>query len=173
MICRPVIFLFILHCVISGGCDNNADQKKGPRSAIVARAGKEELDKDEFRSRFVSTGIIKDSLYNAKKSIENWAIESLFYQEAISKLNPEELQIEKQVDDYRRSLVNYVYQGKMVDANLDTVITYEEIENYYNEHRDNFISKGQHRKSELHKGAGPRTGTAKDQEAAEINKSQG
>lgn len=108
---------------------------------IVATAGNEKLNIDEYAEDFVSTGIIKDSVYNAKKSIEKWAIESLFYQEAIEKLSNEEINIEKQVNDYRKSLVNYIYQTKLIEANLDTIITREEIEAYYDEHRDNFILK--------------------------------
>ena len=107
----------------------------------VAKAGNEKLGLDEFRENFVTTGIIKDSTYNAKKSIESWAIEALFYQEAIEKLNEDEMQIEREVLNYKKTLVNYIYQTKIIEANLDTTITRKEIEDYYNEHRDNFILK--------------------------------
>src|SRR5690606_22577248 len=86
-------------------------------------------------------GIIKDKKFYAKKAIENWAIEALFYQEALSKLHKDEMDIEQQVEDYRKSLVNYIYQTKIIEANLDTVISRNEIEEYYNTHRDNFILK--------------------------------
>jgi RNase P protein component len=35
--------------------------------------------------------------------------------------------------------VNYIYQTKIVEANLDTNISKQEIEDYYNSHKDNFI----------------------------------
>ncbi len=128
-------FVFLL------GCKQSAKEAGHDNSKSVAKAGEEELTQDAFTEGFVSTGVIKDSLFNAKKSIENWAIEALFYQEAMSKLNEGEVQIEKQVQDYRKSLVNYIYQSKLIEANLDTTITKEEIEVYYNKHRDNFILK--------------------------------
>ncbi len=108
---------------------------------IVAVAGTDELDVETYRDNFISTGIIKDSSYNSKKSIESWATESLFYQEALEKLGSDELQIDREVEAYRRSLVNFIYQSRIVEANLDTVISAEEIEGYYNEHRESFILK--------------------------------
>jgi len=122
-------------------CSNPAVEEQESDAKIVAKAGNENLDINEFTDEFVSTGIIKDSVYNAKKSIENWAVESLFYQEALDKLNDDELNIERQIELYRKSLVNYIYQTKLIEANLDTSITNAEIERYYNEHRDNFILK--------------------------------
>ncbi len=130
-----VVLLLFIACTPS--VKNDADKE----AKIVATAGDDKLDINEFTDDFVSTGIIKDSVYNAKKSIEKWATESLFYQEALTKLNEDEVNIEQQVEAYRKSLVNYIYQTKLIEANLDTTITKEEIEAYYDEHRDNFILK--------------------------------
>jgi len=118
---------------------NRETAKKETKAKVVAKAGNEELDSDAFQDNLLSTGIIRDSAYNAKKSIEAWAIESLFYQEAMSKLEEDERLIDQKVEDYRRSLVNFIYQTKIIEANLDTIISDEEIETYYDEHRDNFI----------------------------------
>lgn len=130
-----LILICFVSCKQLSFKEETADVKK------VARAGNESLDINEFKDNFVSTGIINDSVYNAKKSIESWALESLFYQEAKSVLSSDEIDIEKKIDAYRRSLVNYIYQTKLIEANLDTVITNEEIEAYYNAHRESFILK--------------------------------
>jgi hypothetical protein len=134
-------FIIIFACSVLFACKNTPAHEADEKVKIVAKAGNETLNIDEFSADFVSTGIIKDSNYNAKKSIEQWAIEALFYQEALNKLDDDEINIERQVESYRKTLVNYVYQTKLIEANLDTTITKEEIENYYNEHRDNFILK--------------------------------
>jgi hypothetical protein len=119
-------------------CSSPANEKVREGS-LVAQAGDEALSKEDFADQFVSTGLIKDSLFNAHKTIESWATESLFYQEAINRLNPEEINVDKQVEDYRRSLVNFIYQTRVIEANLDTVISNEEVESYYNDHRNSFI----------------------------------
>ncbi len=134
-------FVYIIICATLFACQNASVKKEESEAKIVAVAGDEKLDINEFTDGFVSTGIIKDSVYNAKKSIESWATEALFFQEAVDKLDNDEINIDRQVESYRRSLVNYIYQTKLIEANLDTLITKQEIEVYYNEHRDNFILK--------------------------------
>lgn len=81
----------------------------------------------------------KDSSAFAKKAIEDWAIETLFYNEALEKLNKEEITIDKQVEDYKKQLVNHIYQTKLIEANLDTNVSKPEIENYYNNNKESFV----------------------------------
>lgn len=126
--------------VLAMGCGSGKDVAD-PNAPVVARAGKDMLDVDNYKSIFVGTGNAKDSTENAKKTIDSWATEALFYQEALEKLDKEELQVEKEVEAYRRELVNHIYSTRIIEANLDTVITPEEIEAYYNSHSDNFILK--------------------------------
>lgn len=135
------VFLYIITSICIFSCKFSSKQEADENSKIVAVAGNESLSLNEYTENYLSTGIVKDSAFYAKKTIEMWATNSLFYQEAMDKLNAEELQIDKQVDTYKKSLVNYIYQTKIIEANLDTVITKQEIEDYYNAHRDNFILK--------------------------------
>jgi hypothetical protein len=107
----------------------------------VAKAGSEQLSADQFRRRFIQSPYVRDSAFNAKRSIEAWAVESLFYQEAVRRLKEEEMQIEAQVADYRKTLVNYIYENKLVEVNLDTTVSRDEIEAYYRDHRSSFILK--------------------------------
>lgn len=110
-------------------------------SKPIAKAGNEVLSLDDYKENYILIESVKDSAVLAKKSIESWATESLFYQEAMSKLNADEIDIDKQVEAYKKSLVNYIYQTKLIEANLDTNITLPEIEQYYSAHEDNFILK--------------------------------
>jgi hypothetical protein len=115
--------------------------KEEPKEKPVAVAGTEELQARDLKDLMIDTGNAKDSVGQKKHAIENWATEALFYQEAMTKLNAEEIDIDKQVQAYKRSLVNYIYQTKIIEANLDTNIAAAEIEEYYNENKDNFILK--------------------------------
>jgi len=99
------------------------------------------LSPAELKENIINTGNSKDSIGTSKQAISNWAIESLFYQEALTKLNEEEISVEKEVEAYKKSLVNYIYQTKIIEANLDTNISKQEIAEYYNENKDNFILK--------------------------------
>ena len=44
-----------------------------------------------------------------------------------------------QLEEYRNSLLRFRYEQRYLNERLDTVITYSEIETYYNEHKDLFI----------------------------------
>ncbi len=110
-------------------------------SETIAISGSEELKLSEFNENFINNGNVKDSNYVSKKLIEDWATEALFYQEALKKLNADEMQIERQVKAYKKQLVNYIYQSKLIEANLDTNISKQQIEEYYDNNRENFILK--------------------------------
>jgi hypothetical protein len=45
---------------------------------------------------------------------------------------------EKQIEDYRASLLIYAYQQELINQNFDTSIDYTQIESYYNHYRDEF-----------------------------------
>ena len=132
--------IYILICFILVSC-NSGKSDAEPASKTIAKAGNESLSLDEYKENYISIESVNDSTILAKRSIESWAIESLFYQEAMTKLNADEIDIDKQVEAYKKSLVNYIYQTKLIEANLDTNITLPEIEQYYSEHEDNFILK--------------------------------
>lgn len=111
-------------------------------SRIVARIGEELFEKQEYNRMYQSLKSPgEDSIKLATRIIDNWARERLLYLAAVSSLGEEALQVDKQVEEYRKSLVKHLYFEKLVDANLDTVITEDEIRDYYNAHRDNFVLK--------------------------------
>lgn len=83
----------------------------------------------------------KDSVELIKKFIDNWVKESLVVQKAESNLTDEQKNVEKQIQDYRNSLITYAYEKELVKQKLDTVISNEEIEQYYNNNQADFELK--------------------------------
>jgi hypothetical protein len=135
-----VSFKFFILFIALYACNVSNSDREGIEDA-VAKAGNEHLSKEDLLTSISGFNNLKDSNSMANKAIENWAKESLFYQEAINKLDKSEMLIEQQVEAYRKELVNYIYQSKIIEANLDTLIENGEIDEYYNLHRDNFILK--------------------------------
>jgi hypothetical protein len=134
------ILLAFASVFLVASCSNLKEQSD-ERLAFVAKAGDEELSREELNENLISTGSSKDSNGMAGQMIERWAIESLFYQEALRKLNVEEMSVDKAVENYRKSLINYIYQTKIIEANLDTNVSRKEIEIYYDENKANFFLK--------------------------------
>ncbi|MBL7917961.1 MAG: hypothetical protein JNM96_06160 [Bacteroidia bacterium] len=129
-----LIFVFFISC-------SEAEKEQELQVKKVAAAGNEVLTEPDFRENLIATNSKEDSVAFANKSIEKWALEALLYQEALTKLEPDEMDVEKQVQNYKKQLINYIYETKLIENNLDTVVDMEEIEAYYNEHLENFILK--------------------------------
>ncbi len=133
-------FIFIYGLLLFFSCKNSSNTIEDT-SKVIATAGDEQLRFTEFSENFIHNSNSKDSAYVTKKLIEDWATESLFYQEALTKLNTDEINVEQQVQAYKKQLINFIYQSKLVEANLDTNVSKQQIEEYYANNRNNFILK--------------------------------
>lgn len=86
----------------------------------------------------VGSGIsAKDSASIVESYIESWAKEQLII--AIAEQNiPDDLDVNKLVEDYRKSLIRYTYEQKLVEQRLDSVVSDIEIERYYKSALDQY-----------------------------------
>lgn len=107
----------------------------------VAVAGEKELTAAEVKKMNIFIDDPKDSLQMVQKGIERWAEDELFYQEAKKKLLPEDLDVEAEIERYRKELINYKYEIRLIENNLDTAVSRAQIEEYYNNHQESFILK--------------------------------
>jgi hypothetical protein len=118
----------------------SAPEKDADRTAI-AKAGSAYLYADEV-SNLVPPGTPpKDSIELLSKFIDNWVRESLVIQKAESNLTDEQKNVEKQLNDYRNSLITYSYEKELVKQKLDTVVSDQEIEQFYNNNQADFELK--------------------------------
>ena len=83
----------------------------------------------------------KDSLAILKRYAENWIHETVLIQKAEDNLTEEQKNVDKQLQDYRNSLITYIYEKELVKEHLDTAISNEEIANYYEMHKNDFQLK--------------------------------
>ena len=83
----------------------------------------------------------EDSATMAENYINKWIRQTLILHKAESNLAEEHKKFEKKMEDYRRSLIIYAYERELIDQKLDTLISQEEIEKYYNNNKQNFELK--------------------------------
>jgi hypothetical protein len=133
---KQLLFIFSLFVLIS--CRTKNKESNEP---TIATAGEKDLKADEFKQLGYINESKKDSAIIAQRMIERWAQDELFYQEAKQKLAPEDLNVDAEVEKYRKELINYKYEVKLIENNLDTAISQEEITRYYDDNQDNFILK--------------------------------
>ena len=54
-------------------------------------------------------------------------------------INMDLFEFEKQIEDYRESLLIFAYQQEILNQNFDTMISSLEIQDYYNQFKDEFV----------------------------------
>jgi Fe-S cluster biosynthesis and repair protein YggX len=91
------------------------------------------------------TGIIpegvsaEDSIQITKNFIEKWVQKQLLLNKAELNLTDDEKDVKKQIENYRSSLLIYKYEQSLLKQKLDTTISNEEMEAYYNQNTSNFL----------------------------------
>ncbi len=98
---------------------------------IVARAGSQYLKKTDLIGVIPSGLSRKDSLLFVKRYIDNWAREEILIEQAIFNQKDSEEEIDHLVEHYRRSLLKQRYINSYVKQNLDTLVTGDQLEDYY------------------------------------------
>ena len=74
-----------------------------------------------------------DSIVRTKAFIDNWIRRQLLIHQAEDNIDASELDFSEQIEDYRNSLIIYKYETVMIEKNLDTVVTDEDIAKYRKE----------------------------------------
>ncbi|MBI9037817.1 MAG: hypothetical protein JEY97_06755 [Bacteroidales bacterium] len=132
---RKLLFfclLFLLACQV--GFRDDSEE-------ILARVGDEYLYASEL-DRIIIPGVsAKDSLILSQNFINNWIRQKLLLKHAEKNLTYDQKDFSTELDDYRNSLIIYKYETLLIEQRLDTIITEEEIEDYYNKNNKNFELK--------------------------------
>ena len=80
----------------------------------------------------------EDSTMIAESYIRNWIKKQLLLKKAENNLSEKNKDIQKQIEEYRSSLLIYRYQQQLIKQKLDTTVSEEEIQKYYDNHTSNF-----------------------------------
>jgi len=108
---------------------------------VVARIGTKRLYRSQL-NEYIPSGITgEDSVNLSMQFINHWAADNLIQDMAEEKLTKQEMDVSEELEDYRRSLIKYRYEQKYINERLDTVVSREEVEKYYRDHKDLFILK--------------------------------
>lgn len=105
---------------------------------VVAKVGKYKLYKSEVE-RFIPDMVSpEDSAILAAKYVNSWATDLLYMKVAEDQLTKPELDVTEELEVYRRSLLKFRYEQRYINDRLDTLITDEQVKEYYETHADDF-----------------------------------
>lgn len=106
---------------------------------VVASIGDAKLYRAQLEA-YIPAGVsAEDSTNLAKRFIDTWATEILFKKMADTQLTKEELDVTQELEDYRKSLLRFRYEQKYINTRLDTLVTEEQIQSYYDAHKPDFV----------------------------------
>lgn len=114
-------------------------KKKSER--VLARVHDEYLYESDLAGVITRGMLPKDSLVITRSYIENWIRQKLVIHQAEKNLTESQMDFTPQLESYKNSLIIYAYENALVRQNLDTLITDDEIQNYYDGNQQNFLLK--------------------------------
>ncbi len=115
--------------------------KKEKNDEVVARVYDKYLDKTDLLKIVPQDVKSKDSEIVVKNYINNWIKQNLILHKAEENLTKEQKNFDIQLEDYRNSLITYSYEKELIRQKLDTVVTEEQIKDYYNKNEKDFLLK--------------------------------
>ena len=108
---------------------------------VVARVGESKLMMEELQ-KVIPNGIsAEDSTILAHRYISSWALDHVYMEVAVSQLSEEERDVSQELETYRRSLLKYRYEQLFVNQRLDTLVSEEQVQEFYEKHSERFVLK--------------------------------
>ncbi len=133
-------FILLLLALLFNACEL-LQFKKPVSENVVARAGSEYLYESDIKGLIASGTPPADSLNIVRNYVNTWIRQQLMVQKAKENINDDKNSFEKQLEEYRNSLIIYHYQTRLLEQALDTSVADAEIEEYYDDNMSNFELK--------------------------------
>jgi len=122
--------------LLSNGCslftENNQEEP-------VARVFEQYLYLSDISHAIPVGSSMQDSVVLSKRYVDVWVKDQLMLNIAEQALTEEQKDFDKQIAEYRRSLLIYSYRQKLLQQKLDTIVPDSEVQSYYQENISNFI----------------------------------
>ncbi len=137
---NKIIIGFLLMFVVS--CDYLEQFKKNDEQSdeiVVASVGEEKLYVSDIERVVPNKITTKDSLIFVKSYVTSWAKQQILLQKAEENISEiEDKKINELVKKYRQSLYVNGYKERLIKQQLDTVVSENEITEYYEKNKSNF-----------------------------------
>lgn len=136
--------LFIGLLLLAAGCDFFRPRPQGADKGtqqVVARVHDQYLYTADLEELLPAGASQDDSARMAERYVRSWVRKQLLISEAAKKIELDQQELERKVQDYRYSLMIYEYEKQYVSKHLNRELTEAEIEEYYEKNKDNFQLK--------------------------------
>ena len=130
-------YLIILIFSFLSGCSYFSKSSQG--DGVVAKVGDKLLLQRELAAALPGGTTKADSVNQAKDYIQRWVKQELMLLMAEENLSDDQKDVQRELDEYRTSLIIHRYQQQLISQKLDTVLTASDIRQFYDLHPERFI----------------------------------
>lgn len=123
------IIVFAASALLFAACGHRQDID------VVAEACGHKLLRSDLEGVVAAGLSIEDSTTIADNYINQWIQQTVVMEQAQREINKS---FEKELENYRTTLLTYEYEQLVIDRTLDTTVSNSEISAYYNSHQDDF-----------------------------------
>ncbi len=134
-------FFFIILCSLFLSSCKYFKKEDQPAPDVVAKVFDKLLYSTDLTNIIPAGTPKEDSITIIRSYINNWLKQQVVLKKAEDNLNDEQKEVSKKLEEYRNSLITYIYESELVRQKLDTAVSDNEIVNYYNDHQANFLLK--------------------------------
>jgi hypothetical protein len=110
------------------------------RGEKIARVGDKYLYSTDLIGLIPPRTSSSDSANITSRFVDTWIKRELMLK-AAKKLQLDEKELERRLEDYKYKLIAYEYEKQIIDQQLDTLVTQADIEAYYQANQENFVLK--------------------------------
>ncbi len=136
---KTVLYIF-LGSVLFVSC--SYFQQNSAQEDVVARVNDNYLYRSDIEKLIAENTSKEDSTLIVNNFINRWATQQLLIDQAKINLTPEKLeQFDKLVQEYKTDLLTEAYKNVIVGRQLDSNITDQEFQQFYEENKENFKQK--------------------------------
>jgi hypothetical protein len=134
---RRYLYFIPLILSILSGCA--LFPNSSPGDGVIATVGEKSLLRRELVSALPG-GITKaDSISQAKDYIQRWVRAELMLVMAEENLSDDQKDVQRELDEYRSSLIIHRYKQQLINQKLDTALSESDIRQYYDGNPEKFI----------------------------------
>lgn len=116
-------------------------QQQQPDLTPLAKVGENYLYLEEVKKVLPENMAPPDSALWMDDFIKKWVRSELVILNAEQNLTPDQKNVEKELNEYRNSLITYRYKKELMAQKMDTTIRAEEINAYYESHQSAYNLK--------------------------------
>ena len=132
---KSSVLIGIAFLVLLAGCDYF---QKSSKEVVVAECYGKYLYESDLQGIVPEGAGTMDSIQRVSTFIDSWIRRQVLIHQAENNLNKEALNLDKQMEEYRNSLVIYAYESQLIDQKLDTIVSEDEIAEYYEQNKEDF-----------------------------------